>query len=157
MLYLCEKHRKSGVHIRRIYLDTCAWCRPFDAPSSKRVLEESNAIPEILRRVDAGEFEIIDSSVLLAEISMIAPKLKEEAVLSFVKHVARRHAIVNDAVERLASDIMRACSIGALDALHLAIAIENKAELFITTDDVILNKTRCISKYKITVKNPCEV
>ncbi len=157
MLYLCEKHRKSGVHIRRIYLDTCAWCRPFDDPSSKRVLEESNAIPEILRRVDAGEFEVIGSSVLLAEISMITPKLKEEAVLLLVKHVARGLAIVDETIERLALDIMQACSIGAMDALHLAIAIENKAELFITTDDVILNKTRCISKYKITIKNPCEI
>lgn len=157
MLYLCEKHRKGGVHIRRIYLDTCAWCRPFDDPSSKRVLEESNAIPEILRRVDAGEFEVIGSSVLLAEISMITPKLKEEAVLLLVKHVARGLAIVDETIERLALDIMQACSIGAMDALHLAIAIENKAELFITTDDVILNKTRCISKYKITIKNPCEI
>ncbi len=88
---------------------------------------------------------------------MITPKLKEEAVLLLVKHVARGQATINDAVERLASDIMEACSIGAMDALHLAIAIENKAELFITTDDVILNKTKCISKYKITVKNPCEI
>jgi len=105
-----------GESIRRVYLDTCAWCRPFDDPSHPRILQESDAVAEIFKKIDSGEFEIIDSSALHAEISMITPKIKEETVM-----------------------------------------IENEAELFITTDDIILNKANCISTYKITVKNPCEV
>jgi len=112
---------------------------------------------DILKKVDAGEFEIIDSSALHAEISMITPKIKEETVLSLVKHVARRFAVVTDNIEKLASELMKTCAIDAMDALHIAVAIENEAELFITTDDIIINKTNCISTYKITVKNPCEV
>ncbi len=88
---------------------------------------------------------------------MITPKIKEEAVLSLVRHVVISFAVATDSAERLATELMRACAMDAMDALHLAIAIENKAELFITTDDNILNKTKCISGYKIAVKNPCEV
>lgn len=152
-----NKEKICGESIRRVYLDTCAWCRPFDAPSHPRILQESDAIAEILKKVDAGEFEIIDSSALHAEISMITPKIKEETVLSLVKHVASRFAVVTDNIEKLAAELMKTCAIDAMDALHIAVAIENEAELFITTDDIIINKTNCISTYKITVKNPCEV
>ena len=152
-----NKEKICGESIRPVYLDTCAWCRPFDAPSHPRILQESDAIAEILKKVDAGEFEIIDSSALHAEISMITPKIKEETVLSLVKHVASRFAVVTDNIEKLAAELMKTCAIDAMDALHIAVAIENEAELFITTDDIIINKTNCISTYKITVKNPCEV
>ncbi len=152
-----ESKKRCGEHIKRIYLDTCVWCRPFDEASNPRILEESNAFSEILRKVDAGELEIIGSSVLLAEINMITPKLKEETVLSLVKRVVSSFATVKNNTERLASEIINECSLDAMDALHIAIAIENKAELFIITDDIILNKNKCISEYMITVKNPCEV
>ena len=136
-----NKEKICGESIRRVYLDTCAWCRPFDAPSHPRILQESDAIAEILKKVDSGEFEIIDSSVLHAEISMITPKIKEETVLSLVKHVASSFAVVTDNIEKLAAELMKTCAIDAMDALHIAVAIENEAEVFITTDDIIINKT----------------
>jgi hypothetical protein len=55
----------------------------------------------------------------------------------------------------LAREIMNDCNINAMDAL--AIAIENDAKVFVTTDDAILNNGDCISKYGIEVKNPIEV
>ncbi len=135
-----------GESIRRVYLDTCAWCRPFDNPSNSRILQESDAVAEILRKVDAEEFEIIGSSALLAEISMITPKIKEETVLSLVRRVASSFPDVTDDIEKLASILMKTCAIDAMDALHVAVAIENKAELFITTDDIILNNAKYISR-----------
>lgn len=138
-------------------MDTCAWCRPFDKLSDQRIIQESNAVAEILRKVDSREIEIIGSTVLLAEISMIIPKIKEETVQSLVKHIAHSFPDVTNAVEILAKELMQACAIDAMDALHMAVAIEDKAELFITTDDIILNKAKCISEYGIIVKNPCEV
>ncbi len=107
--------------------------------------------------MDAREIEIIGSSILLAEISMITPNIKEETVLSLVRRIINSFAFVTDTIERLAIELMQACAIDAMDALHIAIAIENKAEFFVTTDDIILNKAKCILRYKITVKNPCEV
>ena len=88
---------------------------------------------------------------------MITPKIKEETVLSMVKHVTSRFAVVTDNIEKLAAELMKTCAIDAMDALHIAIAIENEVELFITTDDIILNKAKCISRYRIIIKNPREV
>ncbi|MCK5661618.1 MAG: PIN domain-containing protein [Methanosarcinales archaeon] len=148
---------KGGEFIKQVYLDTCVWCRPFDDPSHQRILMESDAVIDILRMVDARDIEIIGSSVLLAEISMIASKIKEDAVLSLVKDVVASFETVTDAIEKLAIQIMQTCAIDSMDALHMAIAIENEVELFLTTDDIILNKAKCISKYNLIVKNPCEV
>ncbi len=152
-----NREKLRGESIRRVYLDTCAWCRPFDDSSNPRILQESDAVARILRNVDARDFEIIGSSVLLAEISMITPKIKEETVLALVRYIANGFADITNDIEKLAAELMKTCAIDAMDALHIAVAIENKAELFITTDDIILNNANCISRYNITVKNPCEV
>ncbi len=152
-----NREKLRGESIRRVYLDTCAWCRPFDDSSNPRILQESDAVARILRNVDARDFEIIGSSVLLAEISMITPKIKEETVLALVRYIANGFADITNDIEKLAAELMKTCAIDAMDALHIAVAIENKAELFITTDDIILNNVNCISRYNITVKNPCEV
>ncbi len=107
---------------------------------------ESDAVAQILRNVDAWDFEIIGSSVLLAEISMITPKIKEETVLALVRYIANSFADITDDIEKLAAELMKTCAVDAMDALHIAVAIENKAELFITTDDIILNNANCISR-----------
>ena len=62
-----------------IYLDTCVWCRPFDE-ENERILRETNALLSILKKVDEGAIEIIGSSVLLAEVSLISSKEKREAL-----------------------------------------------------------------------------
>lgn len=140
-----------------IYLDTCVFCRPFDELSSQRIIQESNAVAQILRRVDAGEFEVIGSTILLAEISLISSTIKQESVLLLVKEMANCTVIPTDEIKGLAIELMKECAIDAMDALHIAVAIENKVEFFLTTDDIILNKAKCISRYNINVKNPCEV
>lgn len=41
--------------------------------------------------------------------------------------------------------------------MHLALALENGIDLFLSTDkDLYLYKRKCISKYGIVVKNPIE-
>ncbi len=69
---------------------------PFAAPSNPRILRESDTVAQILRKVDAMEFEIMGSSVLLAEIAMITPKIKEETVLALVRYVAKSFAGVTE-------------------------------------------------------------
>lgn len=44
----------------------------------------------------------------------------------------------------------------AVDALYVALAIENKIDIFLTTDDEILNRRKCIEKHGIVVRNPIE-
>jgi len=135
-----------STEIKRIYLDTCTWCRPFDAPANQRIISESDAVAGIFRRADAGDFEIIGSSILLAETSMITSRIKQESVISLVRYVASYSAIPTDRTRSLAAELMQRCAIDAMDAMHVAVAIESNAKIFVTTDDIILNKAKCLSK-----------
>ena len=142
---------------RRIYLDTCVWCRPFDQPASERITLEVEAVKRAISKVDSSEIVILGSSVLLLEASLIFPGPKRDAVKEFIDHSISKIATVSVNSEELAKELMRDYNINAMDALHLGIAIDNGAELFLTTDDKILKKAGQISKYGMEIKNPREV
>lgn len=142
---------------RKIYLDTCVWCRPFDRPASERITLEVEAVKRAISKVDSSEIVILGSSVLLLEASLIFPGSKRDAVKEFIDRSIFEIATVTENSEDLAKELMRDYNINAMDALHLAIAIDNGAELFLTTDDKILKKACQISKYGMEIKNPREV
>jgi predicted nucleic acid-binding protein len=142
---------------KRIYLDTCAWCRLFDFQLDYKISSESKAVAQILRRVDIKEFEIIGGSVLLAEIAMVTPKPKEEAVMSIATHAASCFYPATESAGKKAREIMKKSGINAMDALHIAVALENNVEIFVTTDNSILNKSDHIMIKGMIIKNPCEV
>jgi predicted nucleic acid-binding protein len=137
----------------KLYLDTCVWCRPFDE-ENERILRETNALRSILKKVDKEEVEIIGSSVLLVEVSLISFKEKREIVEELINKVSKIVFVTENSI-KLAEEIMQRCKVNAMDALHLSIAAEN-ADIFITVDDEILNKSECLSKY-LSIKNPIEV
>jgi len=138
----------------RVYLDTCVWCRPFDDVSDERIWEEAMAFVEILRKEERNEILVLGSSVLLFEVSMISSDEKRKSVEEIIARVAKV-AHLTESSKKKAEEIMK-CGINAMDALHIAVAIENKVDVFITTDDDILKRRGCISKW-IEVENPKEV
>ena len=138
----------------RVYLDTCVWCRPFDDVSDERIWEEAMAFVEILRKEERNEISVLGSSVLLFEVSMISSDEKRKSVEEIIARVAKV-AHLTESSKKKAEEIMK-CGINAMDALHIAVAIENKVDVFITTDDDILKRRGCISKW-IEVENPKEV
>ena len=141
----------------RAYLDTCVWCRPFDAMTSDRILQEAESVNKLMRKVDNNEIEIVGSSVLLFEVSMISDNLKRISVEKLIARVATEISPVTASTKGLAGQIMNSCGVGAMDAMHLAIAVECGAQVFLTTDDAILSSADRISAYSITVKNPTEM
>ena len=56
-----------------VYLDTCVWCRPFDKLDNKEILEEFNAVVKIIQKAMDGEIEVIGSSAVFVEVSLIEP------------------------------------------------------------------------------------
>lgn len=141
----------------RVYIDTCVWCRPFDAMVSDRVVKEAESMIELMKKVDKNEINILGSSVLLFEVSMISNDLKRISVEKLIARIATEISPVTGSIMNLAEQIMNNCSVGAMDAMHLAFAIENGAQVFLTTDDGILSNADHISKYNIAVKNPTEM
>jgi predicted nucleic acid-binding protein len=139
----------------RVYLDTCVWCRPFDDVSEMRIWGEAMAFLEILRKEDRNEISVLGSSVLLFEVSIISLGEKRRAVEEIIARVAKIAHLTGRSKEK-AEGIMKKCGINAMDALHIAVAVENGADIFITTDDDILKRRECLSEW-VEVKNPKEV
>ncbi|MHC1575561.1 MAG: hypothetical protein ACXQTY_07175 [Candidatus Methanogasteraceae archaeon] len=69
----------------RVYLDTCVRCRPFDAVTNERILKEAKSMNKLMGTVDNNEIEILGSSVLLFEVSMI----RDDKRVSVEKLIAR--------------------------------------------------------------------
>lgn len=113
------------------------------------------AFLEILRKVDRNEISVLGSSVLLFEVSMISLDEKRKAVEEIIVRVAKVAHLTERSKEK-AEGIMKKCGINAMDALHIAVAIEKGADIFITTDDDILKRRGCLSEW-VEVKNPKEV
>jgi predicted nucleic acid-binding protein len=110
---------------------------------------------EILKKEERNEISVLGSSVLLFEVSMISLDEKRKAVEEIIARVAEIIHLSERSKEK-AEEIMKECGINAMDALHIAVAVENNVNVFITTDDDILKRRGCISKW-IEVKNPKEV
>jgi len=103
---------------------------------------------------DRKQIEILGSSVLLAEVSLISSEEKREAVEALIRKVCSILKVEEDVVE-LAEEIMEDCGVGAVDALHLAFASLN-ANVFVTVDGELLRKAECLEKY-IDVRNPVDL
>ena len=138
----------------RVYLDTCVWCRPFDEVRDGRILDEAMAFVRIVGKAERDGITVLGSDVLLFELSLISPPEKRKAVEELIARVAEITHLTERSKEE-AEEIM-ACGMNAMDALHIAVAVENGANMFITTDDDILKRRVCLSGW-IEVKNPKEV
>ncbi len=84
---------------------------------------------------------------------MIDVAEKRDAVFALVHKSVTSFAETTEEVEKLAMELMNKCELDSMDAAHIATAIDNNTDIFLTTDDEILRKRNCISKFGIIVKN----
>lgn len=141
--------------MKRIYLDTCAWCRLFDILDHKRVRDEFRAVSRLVDAARKGKISIVKSEVLFYEISKIEGEGRN-SVGKLIDEIAAEEIKTTDYTKKTYEGVAEECGLKAVDALHIALAIENKIDVFLTTDDEILNRSECIKKYGIVVKNPTE-
>jgi hypothetical protein len=85
---------------KRIYLDVCCLCRPFDDQNVHRIRMETEAITEILKRC-MTDWELVGSEAIESEIIEIADEERRENVES-VLQFARSRVEVDDEVEAIA-------------------------------------------------------
>lgn len=122
----------------RIYLDICAFNRPFDDQSHIRVRLEAEAKLFIQSRVKEGDVELVWSYILDIENDQNPFKEKRIAVDRW-----RKFSVVDVAESRdilgKANQLVMA-GVKPKDALHVACAIAADADYFVTTDDKLLKK-----------------
>ena len=145
----------------RIYLDLCAWNRPYDSWEDKRVKEEAFAV---MRLLESPNVTIISSKFAMRMIEEISSDIKYEHVYSLMREYAKEVVKGEAAMLNQATKVQHGCKLSKLeDALHLIIACHGDAEYFITTDQEVLNKRGCIKLqlrklgFDINVANPIDL
>ena len=142
-----QNHRKL-----RIYLDNCVFNRPFDDQTRIEIKLEAEAKTFIQAQILSGRLELIWSYILEFENAQNPFSIRKTAILRW-KPIASRHILENEKVLVLAETYERR-GLKAKDALHVACAIEAKADYFVTTDRGILRKMKLDDS--IAVVNPVE-
>ena len=127
----------------RIYLDNCCLQRPLDDQTQPRIRVETEAVFSVLAAVQAGELTLLDSEALEYEVSCIPDEGRKNEVRAVLTLATERLA-VTDAVEGLALELEQH-GVGAMDAVHLALASIAKADFFCTCDDRLLRKAQTLS------------
>jgi predicted nucleic acid-binding protein len=135
-----------------IYLDVCCLNRPFDDQTQPRIKLETQAILEIISFCQSQQWELVNSTVLESEISQINNQTKKEQVEQYLLLAKQRILVTSEIIKK--AQELTSLGIKNFDALHLACA-ENNADIFLTTDDRLLNKAVSYQdKINVTVPNP---
>ena len=135
----------------KIYLDVCSLNRPFDNLSRDRIRLESEAVLAILSHCEAGAWTLITGDVVDFEISLIPNEERRENVRR-LRPLASVKISTDDRLIRKALEFTTA-GLAPLDALHLASALKGRADVFLTSDDDLLYRTRRI-RIGINAYNP---
>jgi len=122
----------------KIYLDICAYNRPFDDQSQMKIRLETEAKLFIQAAVRNGEYSLCWSFMLDYENSKSPYEEKRSAIAPW-KKIADDFCPPNESIRSRGKEIME-CGIKSNDALHIACAIENRCDYFITTDKKLTNK-----------------
>mgnify|MGYP001797835620 CR=1 FL=1 len=137
--------------LQRLYLDVCCLNRPFDDWRQQRVRLEGEAILALLERCQQGDFQLVTSTALEAEISRTAAPERRQRVLAAL-------AIATEKIKDTEAKIQRAMTLQSsgfttFDALHLACAEAAAVDSFLTTDDRLLRRAKRI-EISVPVSNP---
>ena len=121
--------------MKKIYLDVCCFNRPFDDQTQDRIKLESEAIILLLKHVEEENLFLIGSAVVNYEISKI-PNIERKIRVGHLANLANEVIKLNDtAIER--AKVIKNMGFNTYDALHIACAVQGKADVFLTTDDKI--------------------
>lgn len=128
-----EKGNRIGV--RRVYLDNCAYNRPYDSQSQMKIELETQAKLRIQRLIKEGRIELASSYMSLYECGENPDIDKANAITDFIEEYTSAHAGEDriDIVEEKARKIMET-GVKFKDACHIAAAILTGADYLISTD-----------------------
>lgn len=122
----------------RIYLDNCAFNRPFDDQQHIRIRLESEAKLYLQGLIKAGGLELVWSYILEMKNDQNPFKEKRVAIERWTRFAVVDIDVSQSIIERANQFV--AMGVKSKDALHVASAIEGRANYFVTTDDKLLKK-----------------
>ena len=136
----------------KVYLDNCTFNRPFDDQQDIRIRIETEAKLHIQEQIRNNKLRLIWSYILDFE-NEENPFIERKESISLWKNYSFINVVETENILQTAENLTK-IGLRAKDALHIASAMEAKANYFLTTDDKILNKASKLNK--IVVLNPID-
>ena len=130
-----------------IYLDNCAYNRPFDDQEKIKIKIETEAKLYIQEKIEKGAIKLVWSYILDFENSVNPFEERKDQIFKWKKY-ADTDISENTSVLQRAEEY-KGLGIAAKDALHISCAVEGKCEYFITTDNYLIKKAGEIDKIKV--------
>ena len=137
----------------RVYLDNCAYNRPYDDQSQIKIELETQAKLKIQRMIKNSELSLLSSYMSLYECGEHPDPDKAALITDFINTYSSVYVDIanQDAIEEKAREIM-ATGVKFKDACHITAAIYAKADYLITTDKRMLK----YSTDEIKLLNPVD-
>ncbi len=137
----------------KIYLDVCCLNRPFDDQNQVRSRLEAEALLFIISRLQINEWEWIGSDVIDFEIAQTPNPERHRRVKLLASTI--HYSVQHEQAEVVRAKQLEALGFKEWDALHLACAESGGADIFLTTDDKLLNLARRVAdQLQLQVDNP---
>lgn len=137
----------------RVYLDVCCLNRPFDDQTQERIRLETSAIAAIFQRIEEGELVWVSSRAVRIEIARTSNAERRARLLELA--IRANHEVGVDRSIANRADEIQALGFRPADALHLACAERGGADVFLSTDDVLVRRASRLSAHlRLTVVNP---
>ena len=121
----------------RVYLDNCMFNRPFDDQGQIRIRLESEAKLYIQDQIIRENLQLVWSYILEFENSK-NPHDERRIAIQKWKNITSIHIVENTDIILTAKQLSE-YGIKSKDALHVASALEAKADYFLTTDDRLIS------------------
>lgn len=139
--------------MKKLYLDVCTLCRPFDDQNNMRIRLETDAYYLILNRIQNNLYNMMISTMHLKEIESIED-VREKIQIIHLLDVYGNEPKYNYEIARKRATELISKRFGIADSVHLAFA-EQSSDYLITCDDKFLKRIKRI-KTEIIVLNPIE-
>ena len=129
--------------MKKIYLDVCALCRPYDDQSYTRIHLETTAVQLILRAIETGNYEFVYSLIHEKEISAISNAQERIDLLFLLKEIGVKMSPSGLKGRQRAENLVDA-GFGLADAAHVVYA-ELAGAVFISCDDKLIKKCNTLN------------
>ena len=140
----------------KIYFDNCCYNRPFDEQFQSKIVQETNAIMDIINFAENGYAKIYTSSLVELEMEDNKNPIKKEQVTLFYNSINNKASIpLSKAINERAKELLAKYNIKYKDALHIAYCETEKIDYILSTDKLFINASKR-AKLDIKVINPIE-
>ena len=137
----------------KIYLDVCCLNRPFDDQSQTRIRLEAEAIVLIMAKFQTDEWQWLGSDAVSHEVNQTPNPERRNRIQVLASAVHQIVPLTQAEISR--AKTLQTFGFKQWDALHLACAESGLADIFLTTDDKLLQLAqRVMDQLKIRVENP---